>query len=354
MIRIVEAPPRSGKSYYVVNYLTKFCVYENLYKEWVLKANVLIISNIEGLKIKHLDLTELLKRFTVEEFFTIENFQKIKEKYKVQNIVLCIDEAQKIFDRKYYNKDVFYFFQYHGHEGIDIFIMTQSISTICNAIPPLCEFIVRVSTRSKSIIGTFRYKFVDHHGLFLGSEVLRKSKQVFAAYKSFSSDEFVKPKNAILHYAKLLLLFMVLGVFGFKTAYAAFMGKGKRTKEQINAIDVQKRKEKGVYVNSSTVQKPVEKKPVDKPVVKYIRVKDKEKPPAAKLFIPPAPVSMIPQNNKIEEKKTGPQKYKVQSVIQINDQTWLKVNGKILDQKKYADYDAENNTVVVDSKLFDS
>lgn len=223
MIRLVKGNPGSGKSYYAANYLDKFCTYDGLYKDHKLNDGVLIISNLEGLKLRHLDFEQLVQRFTIEKFLTIENFEKLIDKYKARHVILIIDEAQKFLDSKFYDKDVFYFFQYHRHLGIDIFLLTQCVSTVCRQLPPLCEFIIEAAPRSKGIVGTFRYKFIDTKGTFMYSQVVRKKQEVFAMYKSFSSDEAEKPKNVLSHWiitAAVVICFVIFGFKGFFYAYA--------------------------------------------------------------------------------------------------------------------------------------
>lgn len=224
MINIVEGVPGSGKSYYGVNYLIKnFFDYDDFYNEYIEKNNksVLVISNIEGLKVKHLNLDDLINRFTVEKFFTVSNFEKIQKQFKVKNIVILIDEAQRYFDRKFFDKDVFYFFQYHRHLGIDIFLFTQNKLNLAREIVVLSEFIISAVPRSKQL-GSFKYKFCDTKGNHLYSKTLKKDKKVFNAYQSFKVDEISKPKSVYRSLAvslALALLFTAGAAYIFKTTF---------------------------------------------------------------------------------------------------------------------------------------
>lgn len=179
MIQLISAPPRSGKSYFAVNYLCKFVDYDAIYTEYVVKPGVLIISNIEGLKIKHRNLDLILEKMPLEEFLTIENFEKLMQMFNVKHIILAIDEAQKLLPTNFKNKDVEYFFQYHGHIGVDILLMTQGEATVARWIIPLLEYFVRVTPRSKSIMNTFSYKYHDVKGNFLYSNTLTKKTYCF-------------------------------------------------------------------------------------------------------------------------------------------------------------------------------
>lgn len=219
MIRIVEGVPGSGKSYYAMKYLIKYCEYHKLYDEFVVRPDVLIISNISGLRIKHKNLDELLEKRPVEDFFTVENMERIQAQYHVKNIILVIDEAQKIFDSKFYNKEVFYLFQYHRHIGLDIFFITQARSTLPRHLLPLSEFIIQAVPRSKGFLGTFRYRFIDQKGVTMYTSVLKKDQTVFRAYKSFVSDEIEKPKNLMVKYFVMIGVLVVVCGFLWKGVF---------------------------------------------------------------------------------------------------------------------------------------
>jgi len=124
MISIVTGVPGSGKSFYMVNYLSKFFTFDDFYKEFHLKDNVLVISNIDGLKVPHLRLDSpqlignpdegIQGKYTVEQFFTVANFEKLMEIKRIKNVILLIDEAQRLFPRDFKDKDVLYFFQFQS------------------------------------------------------------------------------------------------------------------------------------------------------------------------------------------------------------------------------------------------
>jgi len=230
MIQLIEAPPRSGKSYFAVNYLCKFVEHDDLYNEYVLKENVLIISNIEGLRIKHWKLDHVLQGKTLQEFFSIENFENIMKKTGKNHIILCIDEAHELFPADFKDKDIYNFFAYHGHIGLDIILMTQGLQSLSRMFNPLLEYIVKVTPRSRSVLNSFSYSYVDLKGRFLYSKSISKKKLVFGAYKSFRKDEVQKPKNAVLHWAVICVLFFVCagGLFRYALAQVAEKSRGKK------------------------------------------------------------------------------------------------------------------------------
>ncbi|MBE0501679.1 MAG: hypothetical protein IBX47_09575 [Desulfuromonadales bacterium] len=238
MIQLIEAPPRSGKSYFGVNYLVGFTKYDALYSEYVLDKNVLIISNIEGLKIKHWALTHCLnidplaKLSTalparVKEFFSIANFENIKKTTSKNHIILMIDEVHELFPSGFKDQSIYDFFAFHGHLGIDVFFMTQGIDSMSRMFNPLLEYIVKATPRSKKISSTFSYRFCDLKGKYLYSKVIRSKQHVFNAYQSFRQDEYNKPKSAVMITAILVIVVFVAAVSLFNIAFGKVKSKGK-------------------------------------------------------------------------------------------------------------------------------
>lgn len=236
MIQLIEAPPRSGKSYFAVNYLCKFVTFDALYNEYILQSDVLIISNIEGLRINHWKLDECLKNRSIEDFFSIANFETIMEKTGKRHIILAIDECHEIFPCGFMNNKVYEFFAYHGHIGLDIILMCQSLERTSRMFNPLLEFVVKVTPRSRAILNNFSYRFVDIRGKYLYSKTLPKKKLVFNAYKSFRKDEHNKPKNAVKHWLIVCVVFFVIAGFLFKGALALVGSKSKAGKKSENAV----------------------------------------------------------------------------------------------------------------------
>lgn len=228
MIRIIEGNPGSGKSYYFINYLVKFCVYDKMYDEFIVREDVLVISNVSGLRIKHKNLDTLIQqKGSVEEFFTVENFENLQKVYRVKNIILGIDEAQRYFDSKFFNKDVFFLFQFHRHIGLDVFFITQSRSTIARHLIPLCEYVMQAKERTKAVPGVFQYRVLDQKGNELYTTGATKKEVVFRAYKSFDNDEFEKPKNLIWRYVVMVSVVAIGAGLCWKSVFAYFDKKAK-------------------------------------------------------------------------------------------------------------------------------
>ncbi len=248
MIQLIEGPPRSGKSYYACNYINKFCKFDALYSEYILKDDVLIISNIEGLKVKHWTLHHCLNlkpseplasadRQRVKDFFSISNFENIQKTTRKNHIILVIDEAHEIFPAGMREPSIYEFFAFHGHIGLDVFLMTQGIESLSRMFNPLFEHIVKVTPRSKKVLSSFTYRFHDKSGKFLYPQVVKKQKLVFGIYKSFRKDEFNKPKSAVMIWSAVVLaIFIAAGVM-FKFALGNIT---KGNMEQSESVQVEK------------------------------------------------------------------------------------------------------------------
>jgi zona occludens toxin (predicted ATPase) len=232
MIQLIEAPPRSGKSYFAVNYLCKFTTYDSLYHEYILESNTLIISNIEGLKINHWKLGELLKKQTLVEFFTIENFESIMASTGKTRVIIAIDEVHELFPAGFKDQNIYNFFAYHGHIGLDIILMTQSLDATTRMFNPLLEYVVKVTPRSRAVLNNFSYSYYTVKGTFLYSKSLAKKDSVFGAYKSFRKDEHAKPRNAVKHWFFIIGALVVLAGVLFKTALGIIDDKANASRNK--------------------------------------------------------------------------------------------------------------------------
>ncbi len=152
MISIVYGVPGSGKTYYSVYRLSK--ILKN-------NDNFVLISNIENLKIDHLKLDDLINNYGgLDNFFNVdcEFWKQDLEKKKL----LFIDEAQRYFNKRFFSSTVFFFFQYHRHLNIDIYLITQSYKTLPTELVVLCELLVQAVPPSFRIFGnSFRYLVKD-------------------------------------------------------------------------------------------------------------------------------------------------------------------------------------------------
>ncbi len=215
MITILDGVPGSGKSYYAVQAIAKnFCAYDEFSRQYLLKPNVCLITNIEGLKLNNMNLDLLIKEYELNRVFSLDYFKHLKEKFS--HVILIIDEAQKYFN-KYNWESISFAFQYHRHLGLDIYIITQDVSLLPRGLTVLAEYIISARPRSLKIGGFFLYDFQDiTKRLRLFSKHLRYKKAIFNLYSSYQFDETQKPKSAILHWGLIALVIIIISIFGFR------------------------------------------------------------------------------------------------------------------------------------------
>lgn len=234
--------PGTGKTYFMVNYIKKYFEYDSFYREYSIKKDYLILTNIAGLKFYgascwNIESPEILGdpsngvtgKYTREEFFTVENMEKIRKSTGKSNIILMIDEIQKeqYFPLGYKDPKVLYLFAYHRHIGMDIVLGTQDPALISRPVLAQCEYLAHGKLRSKKIVGAMSYEFTDNKGRYLYSRTLRTDKTVFAAYQSAAVDEANKPKNALVHWVVITFVFLLVAGGLFKSALAIVANKGK-------------------------------------------------------------------------------------------------------------------------------
>lgn len=240
MITACVGPLGSGKTYYAVNYLMKYIKYDKIYDDYhIHKPDVLIISNIEGLRCNHWHLNDKLSGLydgllceasvlekALVEFFSIKNFENIMKKTGKQHIILLIDEVHYLFPSGYYNKSVYEFFAYCRHIGLDVIMLTQGMQSMTKMFNPLFETIHNAVPRSKQLLKNMSYTVTDFNGKYMYGSAIRIKQVVFGLYKSFRVDEKNKPKNAIHHWLVIIAVFFVLAILLFKGALAGVAEKG--------------------------------------------------------------------------------------------------------------------------------
>jgi hypothetical protein len=228
MIILVTGKIGGGKTYFCVNYLVeKFYEYkESIFQYVPNRKNLRIITNIRSLELPHEDLDELLDKKGVVEIF---NPKFVGE----DQCVFIIDEAQRIFDRKFHNVDVFAFFQMSRHYGCDILLITQDVNTLARELKFLCEYEIRAVARSKRTTNTFVYQFLSDDEIFK-RQIIRLNKRVGALYKSQFRKETEKVPKVWKNYVIIAGVCLVLVFVGFKMAISAYRGLGGKYTTKIN------------------------------------------------------------------------------------------------------------------------
>lgn len=226
-IRIIEGKIGSGKTYYAVWHVIKnYYKWDSDIDNYISKDKdrpVVVYSNIEKFTVAN-SLDDVLEGAGGLSNFFNKDFQK--EFCREKRVVYVIDEAQSpnFFHRKYYNPDVFFFFQYHRHFGCDIYLLTQDINSLSRELRNLAETIIKAVQRSFSMVGEFKYKYMTggYDDECYQTKALRPEKKIFALYKSMEQKEIERIPSASRRYALIFILLIVSAFFIFQYGFLGF------------------------------------------------------------------------------------------------------------------------------------
>lgn len=227
-IKVITGKPGSGKTAYAVqNLIAKHFKFDEEIHEWKNETGVVIISNINGLKLPHLNFDRYLleNKITFRQFFTENYFKKILIP-KYEKVAILLDEAQKHFPYNF--KDVrgaednpeelsnFYFFEHHRHNSTDVYLIGQLWNRFSPNIVNLAEYQIDAQPRSLSIAGEFTYFFMNGMDIVERKRIKIK-KRIFALYKSTETEEVkgaeIRPTRKL---AIIVLVGIVITVFLFR------------------------------------------------------------------------------------------------------------------------------------------
>lgn len=215
-LRIIDGNPGSGKTFYAVRHFVKnFCV--EIEDEICLKEGIVVITNIDSLKLPHLKIADLLNEsgLSPDSFFSLAHQENIIEK-KYGSVIYIIDEAQKLWrknNRSISLNPVFEWFELHRHCGQDIYLITQAARKLPTDILDCVEYIVHSVPRSRTLTGEFRYKKISD-GDTLETFAVRPDQKIFDLYQSSRNEETEKLKNPMVRtilYAAAASLVLAFG-----------------------------------------------------------------------------------------------------------------------------------------------
>jgi len=260
MIELITGAPRSGKTYLTVKLiLEQFFDFNKEIDRWEKKPDkqdITLITNIEGLRLDHIPLVEALKSSSlpIHKFFTKDYQEKISKKYP--NIVYAIDECQQYFPDTFRDIDTRFYFEWHGHLGHHIYLITQDRFRCCRAIVSLAELETRAVKRTLSIAGEFKYNVISD-GIIIDRRMFKPSKKIYRLYRSQFRQEHKKPGKPFLKY--IIVPIILVFVFGYllisrftdKTAHADIEPQviTKPYLKEPSKVDTIKFKEPSTWVN---------------------------------------------------------------------------------------------------------
>ena len=220
-IRLIQGKIGSGKTYYAVNHvLRSYYVWSDEIDSWIPKekdVDVRVYTNIKNMKLGE-DLDKVIADSGgLNSFFN----NKYQESFCMNsNVIYIIDEAQagNYFHRKFYDVNVFLFFQMHRHLGCDIYLITQDVRCLAKELQQLAEYVIKAVRRSNSIGRSFTYKFYSGDECFKTKRI-KQDQKVFGMYRSMIIGEGEKIKSIpfkhILIFVGLVVCAGLIFRFGF-------------------------------------------------------------------------------------------------------------------------------------------
>jgi zona occludens toxin len=221
MIQLITGIPGSGKSYFSV-----YKIIEHLNKGDIVIGNVDGFNFYRYLKIyspdkfcAYIDINDNLTR-EGSDFFRYERqvqfLEALAHKYKdfsYTKIVYFIDEAQRYLSSYMKDSEVMYFFDYHRHLGVDIYLISQNSVKINRNITTLsaCEYNAHAQS-SMLIDSIFMYHQVVNE-VVIRKIKLKKDEKVFACYSSFLVD--VKDKKGANYVKRKIIKVLAVSIIGF-------------------------------------------------------------------------------------------------------------------------------------------
>lgn len=261
MIQLITGVPGSGKTCLALKLITdKYFFYDSRHGNFYLKPenlDITIITNIDGLKLPHINIDTLFRehKLDFERFFDYDYQKKVSSKYP--KIIYILDEAQQYLSRKLRSVNTTLYFDMHRHLDHQIYLITQDWKKIHSDITSLTEFEYRLTKRTFSIAGEFRY-LVKSSGTVFESRSFRPPKHIFKIYKSFTgNDNQPKRKNPIVKYIAVpLVLFLVVGIY----FYTSLIPDSDNVSVGVPSAHASVKKSIPVPVSSDLLKIPIENK----------------------------------------------------------------------------------------------
>ena len=219
MINLITGPPRAGKTYLTVYWLFKnYLKFDDEKLTYTMKDKALLITNIEGLRLPHKQLDDVLNEngYEPEDFFIKEVQEELSKEYPT--IIYVIDEAHgylpsELSSQKEKSKLLKDYFAYHGHYNQHFWLITQDCSLIFQPLVKFAECEYETLRASLRPPGLFKYnRRVPGKIKRFGSLTIKKLTSVCDLYVTADNQETEKAKrtNAYLYLTITVTLIIIL------------------------------------------------------------------------------------------------------------------------------------------------
>jgi len=202
----------------------------------------------------------------IKRLFSESGFEKLRQRFPDKKIIIIVDECQRYFHKRLFDRDIFFAFEIHGHYGLDIYLIAHHITKISKDIADCLEFETRLVPRRFGFPGFFFY--LEKQGFeVVGRGRIPVKQQYFDLYKSehFKQGDNVQ-RPFILYFG---IIFLCL-IFAFWSLYSRFSAWISPEKPVVKKEEVRKEVRQDVK-SDSVSQSQIQSKDKDKD-------KDKDKP----------------------------------------------------------------------------
>ena len=203
MIQIITGVPGGGKTYNAVSKMLA-----------LLDKGQIVVHNIHGFndpRAIELDFGQVpLDADSLFKYFDMVRVQKGADADTI--ITVFIDEAQRFWPYEYKDARGVFFFDYHRHHGLDIFLITQDIKKITPKVSSLAEMEIRAVKPMFQLTPGFTYNLISGGEIF-GKERLSKKKEVFESYTSFLAGSGSQKKSKYRWAIPVFIVFTVVMYF---------------------------------------------------------------------------------------------------------------------------------------------
>ncbi len=277
MIIFITGTPGAGKTYYSVLRMLDD-----------LKKGVLVVSNIDGVSKEKFEfyLGKSVNFMTFDEFLsfalslvnmrydgnyrnaflTILNVDYWKRyiipalyQQGIKKVVFYLDEFQSIIDEDTdLTQPQKFFFDYHRHLGIDIYIITQSIQRMSKAIRNLVEVELRlVSLRMFGLESFFVLKTLIG-GVPVKKKVMKYKPEIFALYRSLLVEHMkgVRGRPPVMLFVGIaVLLFSIYSGYSYMKSAGGVLPKQTKT-QQTQAQAKENSFTRSLWLGSNSLPEP--------------------------------------------------------------------------------------------------